>query len=463
MKRISIFEELNREKQKAEHYKKEADEWQKKYSEIEKKFKELEKKFNQLLNSNTPTSNIPSYLKQYSIIRPERGSNKRGKPKGGNGGSRKAPKHHDEKVEAKAKSCPQCNSRKIKKKDKYYFTIYDLPVLKLIKRLATVFVYCCKDCGCEFEGTHPLVPLKGQIGPRLQSFFTVLKHHFGGAYGKISEFTNDLLEESFSPNAINDVVSNVASTLKPSYDKIREKVKEAKVKQSDETGWPVNGNSWWLWVAITVSYVYVWIDEFRSSKVLDKIFGVAEDFVGVLVSDCFSAYHAFKVVSQKCWLHLLRKAKFEAKKAPKKDISNLYVLLHEMYNSMTEFLKRNPDKSQRIWQAILYKQKLERICNVKWKSEQAIGLVKRIKKYNHQWLVGIILPEVPLHNNDNERHIKALILPRKVCGGHRTEEGAKNFAIIASHLQTWRKRGHSQFKQLCEHLSDAYAGLTPSI
>ena len=145
MKRISIFEELNREKQKAEHYKKEADEWQKKYSEIEKKFKELEKKFNQLLNSNTPTSNIPSYLKQYSIIRPERGSNKRGKPKGGNGGSRKAPKHHDEKVEAKAKSCPQCNSRKIKKKDKYSFTVYDFPILKLIKRLATIFVYCCKE------------------------------------------------------------------------------------------------------------------------------------------------------------------------------------------------------------------------------------------------------------------------------------------------------------------------------
>lgn len=110
MRRISIFEELNREKEKAEHYKKEADEWQKKYSELEKKFKELEKKFNQLLNSNTPTSKIPSYLKQYSITRPERGSNKRGKPKGGNGGSRKPPRHHDEKVEAIAESCPKCKS-----------------------------------------------------------------------------------------------------------------------------------------------------------------------------------------------------------------------------------------------------------------------------------------------------------------------------------------------------------------
>lgn len=463
MERIDIFEENKRLRQELEQERRQRKEWHEKYSELEKKFKELEKKFNQLLNSNMPTSKIPLYLKQYSITRHERGSNKRGKPKGGNGGSRKPPKHHDEKVEAIAESCPQCKSHRIKKKDKYKFTVYDFPVLELIRRLATVFVYCCKDCGCKFEGTHPLVPLKGQIGPRLQAFFTVIKHHFGGAYGKISDFTNDLLGESFSPNAINDTVSNVASTLKPSYDKIRDKVKEAKVKQSDETGWPVNGNSWWLWAVITASYVYVWIDEFRSSKVLEKIFGVAEDFVGVLVSDCFSAYHAFKVVCQKCWLHLLRKAKFEAKKAPKKDISKLYESLHEMYSSMVDFLKRKPDKSQRIWQAIIYRQKLERICNAKWKSEQAISLVKRIKKYSHQWLVGIIIPEVPLHNNDNEGHIKSLILPRKVCGGHRTEQGAKNFAIIASHLQTWRKRGHSQFKQLCEHMSKAYAGLTPSI
>lgn len=460
MKRISVFEENKKLREELEHERRLREDWQKKYNELHKKFKELEGKFNQFMNSNTPSSKIPSYLKQYSHTRPKKGSNKRGKPKGGNGGCRKPPKRHDETVIATAEECPKCGSTNIEEEPEegYSFTVYDLPKIKLIKRKARIRAYRCKDCDHEFEGKHPKVPTKGTFGPGLQSFFTVLKKHFGGAYGKISEFTGDLLADTFSANAINDAISNVASVLEPSYNQIREKIKQCLVKQSDETGWPVNGKGWWLWLIVTLNYVYIWIDEFRSSNVLEKIFGVAEDFVGVLVSDCYSAYHAFKVVCQKCWYHLLRKAKFEAQKSPKEDIAILYNALSEMYASIRKFLKRKPDESQRIWQAILYKQKLDRLTSTNWKSEPAIKLVKRIKKYANQWLVGVIIPEVPLHNNDNERPIRSLILPRKVCGGHRTEKGAKDFAIIASHLQTWRKRGRSQFTELNKFLSKAYAG-----
>ena len=465
MQRTSVFEENKQLKEELEQERKIRREWQKKYYESEKKNKELENKLNQLLNSNTPSSQIPVYLRQYSYTRPEKGTRKRGKPKGGNGGYRKPPKRHDETAIATAEKCPKCGSTDIKKKpeEEYSFTVYDIPKIKIIKRKAKVCVYGCNDCDHEFEGKHPKVPTKGSLGPGLQSFYTVLKKHFGGAYGKISEFGGDLLGETFSANAINDAVSNVASALEPSYNNIREKIRQAKVKQSDETGWPVNGDPWWLWVFITINYVYLWIDEFRSSDVLKKVFGVAENFIGVLVSDCFSAYHAFKVVSQKCWYHLLRKAKFEAKKSPKKDVAVLYNSLSEMYASITEFLKRKPDESERIWQAILYQQKLQRLTNLKWKSESAIKLVNRIKNYMHQWLVGVIMPEVPLHNNDNERPIRSIALPRKTCGGHRTPKGAKNFAIIASHLQTWKKRGLSQFSELNKFLSKIYAGSSPTI
>lgn len=465
MKRVSVFEEINKTKKDAEHYKKEADEWQKKYSELHKKYKDLEGKYNQLMNSNTPSSKIPIYLKQYSYTRPAKGTRKRGKPKNSNGGYRKKPKKYDERIEATASKCPRCNGSKLKerKEEKYSFPTYDIPEIGIITKESVVHVYECDKCGFVFEGTHPEIPIAGHIGPRLQSYFTVLKHHFGGAYDKISSFSRSVFGDSFCADAINNSIGNVASALEPSYNNIQEKIKEAPVKQSDETGWPVDGKPWWLWVIVTMNYIFLRIDKFRNHAVLEKIFGVAEDFVGVLVSDCFSAYHAFKVVCQKCWYHLLRKAKFEALKHPKTDVVVLSNTLHELYHSMTAFLDGKPDETERIWRAILYKQKLDRLVQMKWKSKEAITIIERIKKYNQQWLVGIIMPEVPLHNNDNERPIRSLSLPRKTCGGHRTEKGARDFAIIASHLQTWRKRGFSQFTELNKFLRDCNAGKKPLI
>lgn len=460
--KVSIFEENKRLKEELEKEKRLRKEWHKKYEEIHKEYKELEKKYNQLKNSNTPSSQIPVYLKQFSITR-ELGKKKRGRKKKRIVNVRTSPEKHDEEVIAKADCCPKCESKKLKEKDTYSFTVYDLPKIELVYRKATVKIFGCMDCGFEFEGKHPKVPTKGQIGPGLQSLFTILKHHFGGAYGKISKFTEELTGEKFCKQTINNTISNVAETLTPSYNNMKEQVKKAKVKQSDETGWPVNGKSWWLWVIVTTNLVFLSIDKSRGSKVLKKIFGVAEDFVGVLVSDCYCAYQAYRVVAQKCWLHLLRKAKFEAKKHPKKDVKTLFESLSSIYMSMRTFLKKNPSESERILQAIIYKQKLDRICKSNWKSDSAVTLVKRIRKYISQWLVGVIIPEVPLHNNDNERPIRSLALPRKVCGGHRTEKGAVDFTIIASHLQSWRKRGMSQFNELFSFLSKSYSGLNPTI
>ncbi|MBU0758560.1 MAG: IS66 family transposase [Nanoarchaeota archaeon] len=429
---------------------------------MEKENEKLRKKLNQFYNSNTPTSHIPAYLKQYSTTR-EPGKKKKGRRKKRHVNIRTPPEKFDKKVTASANCCPNCSGQSIDVEDKHEFTIYELPKITLMKIKAVVLHYGCKDCGIKFEGKHPQVPIKGQIGPGLQCFFAVLKHHFGGAYGKISEFTEELMDEKFCRQTINNSISNIAEMLNPSYNKIKEDVKKSKVKQCDETGWPVNGKNWWLWVVVAANFVYLSIEKSRSSQILKKIFGVAEDFVGVLVSDCYSAYQAFKVVSQKCWLHLLRKAKFEAKKHPKKDVHLLYQSLISIYDSINDFLRKKPNQSQRILHTLMYKQKLDRICLTEWKSKEAITLVNRIKKYIHQWLVGVIITQVPLHNNDNERPIRSLALPRKVCGGHRTEKGARDFSIIASHLQSWRLRKLPQFSSLSDFLSSIYAGKNPSL
>ncbi|MFH2020121.1 MAG: IS66 family transposase [archaeon] len=464
--KVDVFEKIKRLnntiKQEEEH----KEEWKKKYYELDKKYKELEKEkekiekeLNQLKNPNTPSSQIPVYLRNYSAERKAKGSSPRGKPQGSKGGGRKRPIKHDDILEAKATECPDCKSTNIieSPEEKTEFTVFEIPEVQMQKRKAILHQYFCKECKNKFEGRHPEIPTKGQIGPRLQAMIGILKNEFGASVGKISDFTHDVLKDRLSPVTINEALKNISSVLTPSYNHIKEEIKNEPVKKTDETGWPVNGENWWAWVVTTLSFVFVMIDEGRGSDVLKKIFGVAEDFVGVLVSDCYSAYHAFQVVSQKCWSHLLRKAKFEALKKPKEDIYVLYRRLGEIYNSIQDSMQANPSQSERIWASIMYHQKLKNLVNENWKNKDSILLCNRIKRYMHQWLVGIIIPEVPLHNNDSERSIKSLILQRKVCGGHRTLNGANNFAIIASHMQTWKLRKESQFEQLHNFLRKSYA------
>jgi hypothetical protein len=50
--------------------------------------------------------------------------------------------------------------------------------------------------------------------------------------------------------------------------------------------------------------------------------------------------------------------------------------------------------------------------------------------------VPLLIPEVSLTNNICERGIRKVILTRKLLGGHKTEKGAKNFAIIETMRQT---------------------------
>ena len=89
------------------------------------------------------------------------------------------------------------------------------------------------------------------IGYNLQSLFAELKHNFSGSYEKISKFIENIANIKFSSMAINNCVNRVADELESSYDEMEDKLKNTSYAYSDETGWPVDGVKWWLWLFVT--------------------------------------------------------------------------------------------------------------------------------------------------------------------------------------------------------------------
>ena len=453
MRNNNLLERLEKAEKDAEYERQKRREIEKKYYELLNELKKTQTLLKQFLNENTPSSRLPFKYPSKEKLSEE--PKRRGKPEGSNGGNKEAPENVDRKIKARLEErCPRCG-KVIGRKDidtrlRY---VYDAIIKAIIIEVEEEFYPC--DCGEFCIGNHPDIPQKGMIGYNLQSLFTELKFNFSGSYANISKFFDNVTEGKikFSPKAINDCIGKIAEKLEPSYDKIESEIKTENYAYSDETSWPVNGMQWYLWLFVTTNFVFITIQNSRARRVLIDVFG--DDYHGGIISDCFKVYDNFAKWYQKCWAHLLRKAKFEAEKYPKKDIVLLYEQLKNLHKEMSDFLLENPPPDLRREKKKEFEEKLSEIINYRhWCKEAKSIIDNRLKAYRNHWLTAIEIEGITLDNNICERKIRGSIGWRKMLGGHKTREGAKQYAIIQTHRQTWKHQGKYPYNELLNVLKN---------
>ena len=118
---------------------------------------------------------------------------------------------------------------------------------------------------------------------------------------------NGHLQLTITDGGLTQMWHRLAGVLGPWYEQIHRHCLDAGVLHADETGWRVEGRTWWLWCFATADATYYLIDESRGHPALDQFF--VEEFAGVLVTDFWAAYDAVGRTKQKCWPHLLRELK----------------------------------------------------------------------------------------------------------------------------------------------------------
>jgi len=378
------------------------------------------------------------------------GTNPRGKPQGSDGATRKIPKKIDRKIKVEFskeenKQLREKYGEKIKFKNVKMYS-WEIPEIKMfVTQFIVQRIYVGRKLVA--QATHPELPLRGIFGNRLRSLIISLKNDFAGSCDKVSGHIGDITGESFSAQAIKDCVHRTGEELEPDYNNLESELRKAKVAGCDETGWKINGILYYLWLICTINVVFITIEKSRGRKIMIKIFG--REFEGTIISDCFAVYRGFAKYFQKCWAHLLRRTHYLAEQYPKKDIVKLHEWLTNLFNEMKNFLETDPPPDKREKKYKLFEGKFKKIENHPWKSEEAKGIVKNwLKRYNEDWLTAILIPGVELTNNKTEREIRGVIPTRKLLGCHRTEEGAKYFAITESLRRTWKLRGLSPYQEM---------------
>jgi transposase len=163
----------------------------------------------------------------------------------------------------------------------------------------------CPCCGTRNHAAIPAELKAHSVGPRLAATLSYLtgRHHL--SQRGLEELAEDVFDVPLSLGTVGHLAEQTSAALAPAHAEAVQAVRDAEVKNVDETGWKLAGGRCWLWAAATATVAAFVIHARRSAAGLTALLGAV--ITGIVGSDRWSAYHQLAVDRwQVCWAHLKR-------------------------------------------------------------------------------------------------------------------------------------------------------------
>jgi hypothetical protein len=399
-----------------------------------------------------------------SASAPARAQNrKRGAPKGHPGWYRPRPTEYDLLVEVPApRCCPHCQGpvRLYASQPKSDHLQEDLvdgrPHVTLFRHPAAR----CRACRDWVRQAGEGEILKSRIGPRLRSMALYLRHEIGVSTRKVPRAIEDLFGFGFTAAALLNFERLLGDQAKPLVEDIRKKIaSDEGAVHADETYWLLDGQRSYYWIHGTDKHIHFQFDTSRAGEVSREVLG--EDFLGTLVTDCYSAYDAQGArAKQKCLAHLARTARdWQKLTEAGSDAFRFFDAVKSFVKRGCEFHQRRDrlSRKRREDESAWLRRKLGRLATWKLDHDKALTLQERIKRYRDCWLVFLDDRRVPPTNNLAERCLRPLVILRKITFGHRTPAAAAAMARLMTIKETAKRHGRKVldlFYRLCTQPPD---------
>lgn len=346
-------------------------------------------------------------------------------------------------------TCLECGGELTDRKSHEQFVI-DIPAVQpTVVRYRTHSGYC-PSCRQRVRSRHPeqISAATGSagvvIGPRAKALAADLKHRLGVPYAKIAELFQVAFQLQVSRSGLCQADHRLAAQARPVYEELLDLIRRSAVVHNDETGWRIGLLSAWLWVFTNRQLTVYTIQPSRGHEVVVAILG--QEFAGILVSDCFTAYDHQALANwlkQKCVGHLLKdlKAMRESKTRGAvrfaQDLTAVLraaLTLRDQKASLTpaEFASRAEHLEQQLDGLIDVRRRLTDPDNVRF--------AKRLRKHRQHLLRFLYVEGLDATNNQAERMLRPAVITRKTSGCNRTADGAQAHSILASVLVTCRQQ-----------------------
>jgi len=312
---------------------------------LKAKIRELESRLAQYENAHTPPS-----LRRGKTRKKDRDTNDKGKPgqKLGHKGVTRSFVAPDRQVELTMDRCPDCGAKlgsPLRIDSKIVEEIPEpQPIIVTEYKIAH---YKCPCCRKEVAAKDPGCPHEGKFGNNVIALTTLLKYEDRLPHRKIHDAMRRLYGLKICPATILDLTRRAADAVRPEYDAILSKIRDAPILYVDETGIHVQGEKHWIWTFTTPSETFFVIRKSRGMKVLMEV--LTRKFKGIIVCDGWKPYARFTNRIQRCWAHLLRESKDIAEKF--EEAIPLHNALKELYDLLTKALDTDPPPKVRetLW------------------------------------------------------------------------------------------------------------------
>lgn len=163
----------------------------------------------------------------------------------------------------------------------------------------------CSRCGHLSRGVIPPEIRAHVIGSRLAAVMSYFaSRHRIGRRG-VEEVVEMVFEVPICLGSISTLEAQTSEALAGPYQEAGEAVREAPVKNSDETGWSEKGQRRWLWAAATATVAFFVIHLRRNFEGLQALLG--ETIKGIVCSDRWAAYSKLPLERRQIrWAHLTK-------------------------------------------------------------------------------------------------------------------------------------------------------------
>ena len=380
-----------------------------------------------------------------------------GRKHGHPGSCRPVPTLLDGEEELSLERCPQCGGTDIRQRACRVQYIEEIvPTRPTTKKIVTWTGDCAK-CG-PVETVHPWQTstaqgaAKVQMGPRALALATLLNK----GYGLTCRTTCGVLEElcglRLSPGGLAQATQRVARKALPKYAELIQDLRQSPAVFCDETSWWVGQPGWWLWIATNPETTVYKIEPCRGSQVVRDFLG--EDYAGILVSDCLSAYDPLPYRKHKCIGHHLQAI---AKARDRPDTTELSYLnewglllrttlvLHPLILEHGDNAFEEQIEALEAW--------CDRLLARELSQPGDLAVQKRLAKQREHLFGCLHWPEVvEPTNNRSERGLRGGVIARKLSAGNKTVRGKEASEILMSHHATCRQRGTDFVESLADLL-----------
>lgn len=297
--------------------------------------------------------------------------------------------------------------------------------------------------------------------------------------------------------AIIEWFKDFSDVIEGLYEQLEELVQKSALLHVDETGLPMNGENWWLWVVCCANFV-LYIQS--TSRGHESVKHILEGFEGTLISDFFTVYDKFEDVEQQKYLgHLLSdiielivklekeneriekklekheesvKKEEDPEAAPKKRgrPKKLESLTESQVKTLqTRWVQNLKSLNQAVWLRSFFRATFKHTV-LGWKTDKSKRLtkeeaeerlrelvlklreegvieaefeklLKRCEKYEKKLFTYLKYEGVPPDYNEAERELRHFVVQRKRSGGFKSPEVMRHYVVYLSLYMTCKVNG----------------------